>query len=138
MKYFEDYPDYFLKFQENDDIFNNFKYTYFEKTEGKDPDVGIAQGVLTFMVYVKVPGFNKKDIDLSIEGDELVIQTECDHKFFIENETIIQDFKINDINKRVKIPESFVKGEVKAFLEDGILKVYIKKNKDFTKIIEIE
>lgn len=142
--HFGDYIDYLTKNLDSEDFYKFFeniktKVDKEQEQDQKDSDLGIAYNSLEFMVYVKVPGFDKKDIDLTIEGDELIIQAEkVYHPFIKGEETIIQDFNIDNINKRVKIPESFIKGDVKAFLYDGILKIYIKKNKDFTKIIEIE
>lgn len=146
--HFGDYIDYLTKNLDPEDFykfFENIKTRRQEQNQEqeheiqKDGDIGIAYNSSEFMVYVKVPSFGKKDIDLTIEGDELIIQAEkVYHPFIKGEETIIQDFNIDNINKRVKIPESFIKGDVKAFLYDGILKIYIKKNKDFTKIIEIE
>lgn len=147
--HFGDYIEYLTKNLDSEDFYKFLKSVKIKADEDyksqkdseiqKDGDIGIAQGSSTYMIYVKIPGFHKDEIDLSIEGDELVIQAESDCSLLTnDKKSIIQDLKIENINKRIKIPESYIKGEVKAFLTNGILKIYIEQNKDFTRNIEIK
>ena len=112
-----------------------------EKQEKKDPDlrIVISGDESEMSIILKAPGFDKEDFDIFIEGNYLKIETDKDIVYTpFENDKVIQDFKIEKISKKIKLQEKFVKGDVKAYLENGILKIYIKKSKEFTRNIEIK
>ena len=111
-----------------------------ENQEKKDPDVGIiiTKGNEEMIIHVKVPGFDKEDFNIFIEDNVLIIQTNNSYdiqKF--NDDKVISDFKIEKVNKKIKLSEKFAKGEVKAYLENGILRISIKKSKEFTRNIKI-
>lgn len=129
------------------EAFNNFYALWAEKIckepdeeLEKDPDVGIiiTKDDEEMIIHVKVPGFKKEDFNIFIEENELVIQTNNSFDILtFNNDTVISDFKIEKVNKKIKLSEKFAKGEVKAYLENGILRISIKKSKEFTRNIKI-
>nr|DAR75960.1 MAG TPA: Molecular chaperone (small heat shock protein) [Caudoviricetes sp.] len=112
-----------------------------EELEEKDPNVGIVvdKNDSEMAITVIAPGFDKEDFDIFIEGNYLKIETDRDINVTnFDQDKVIQDLKIERVNKKIELQEKFVKGDVKAYLENGILKIYIKKSKEFTRNIEIE
>lgn len=112
----------------------------YNKQEKIDSDlrIVISGDESEMSIALKAPGFDKEDFDIFIEGNYLKIETDKDIIYTpFENDKVIQDFKIEKISKKIKLQEKFVKGDVKAYLENGILKIYIKKSKEFTKNIQI-
>lgn len=106
----------------------------------KDPDVGIiiTKDDEETIIHVKVPGFKKEDFNIFIEENELLIQTNNSFDILtFNNDKVISEFKIEKVNKKIKLSEKFAKGEVKAYLENGILRISIKKSKEFTRNIKI-
>ena len=88
-------------------------------------------------VIIDIPGFLKKDIELSLSGDILSIKAKkiIDEK---DSKTLISNQRPNMINKKVRLPIEIKEGEEKiesAKYEDGVLVLVIpvtKKSKNIT------
>jgi HSP20 family molecular chaperone IbpA len=88
-------------------------------------------------VVIDIPGFSKKDINLTLCGDILSIKAQkvIDKK---ESESLITNQRPNIIDKKIKLPIDVKQGEEKiesAKYENGILTLIIpviKKGKDIS------
>jgi HSP20 family protein len=88
-------------------------------------------------VIIDIPGFLKKDIELSLSGDILSIKAEkiVDEK---DSETLISNQRPNKINKKIRLPIEIKEGEEKiesAKYEEGVLILVIpvtKKSKNIS------
>ena len=90
-------------------------------------------------VVIDIPGFSKKDIELSLCGDILSIKAKkvIDEK---DSKTLISNQRPNMINKKVRLPIEIKEGEEKiesAKYEDGVLVLVIPVTKK-SKSIAIE
>jgi len=98
-------------------------------------DMYLNENVLK--IVIDMPGFAKKDIELSLCGDILSINAKkiIDEK---ESETLILNQRPNVIDKKIKLPIEIRQGEEKiesAKYENGILTLtipVIKKGKDIS------
>ena len=98
-------------------------------------DMYLNENVLK--IVIDMPGFAKKDIELSLCGDILSINAKkiIDEK---ESETLILNQRPNVIDKKIKLPIEIMQGEEKiesAKYENGILTLtipVIKKGKDIS------
>ena len=88
-------------------------------------------------VVIDIPGFSKKDIELSLCGGILSIKAEkvIDEK---DSKTLISNQRPNMINKKVRLPIEIKEGEEKiesAKYQNGVLVLVIpvtKKSKNIT------
>ena len=88
-------------------------------------------------IVIDIPGFTKKEIELSLCGDILSINAKkiIDEK---ESESLISNQRPNVIDKKIRLPMEIKQGEEKiesAKYENGILTLIIpitKKGKDIT------
>ena len=88
-------------------------------------------------IIIDIPGFSKKDIELTLCGDILSIKAK---KIINEKDTktLISNQRPNMINKKIKLPIEIKEGEEKiesAKYKDGILVLVIpvtKKSKNIT------
>ena len=83
------------------------------------------------IVIIDIPGFSKKDIQLSLCGDILSIKAKkiMDKK---DSETLISNQRPNMIDKKIRLPIEIKEGEEEiesAKYEDGVLKLIIPVTK---------
>ena len=88
-------------------------------------------------VIIDIPGFSKKDIELSLSGDILSIKAKkiIDEK---DSKTLISNQRPNKINKKIRLPIEVKEGKEKiesAKYENGVLVLIIpvtKKSKNIS------
>jgi len=88
-------------------------------------------------IIIDIPGFTKKDIELTLCGDILSIKAQkaIDEK---ESESLISNQRPNQIDKKIRLPIDIKQGEEKiesAKYENGILTLIIpvtKKGKNIS------
>ena len=101
------------------------------------PPVDMYLNENNLKIVIDIPGFSKKDIDLTLCGDILSIkaQKEIDEK---QTESLITNQRPNLIDKKIRLPIDIKEGQEKiesAKYEDGILTLIIpviKKGKNIS------
>jgi HSP20 family protein len=128
--------DDFFSFPYFDDFFDYMRGT----SKGARLDVKETEN--DYKVDVDVPGFNKEDINISIEGDYLVISGK--QQDVIDNSTgeyIRKERRMGSFSRTVPIPENVKLDNITAKYNNGVLCITLPKEKPTTpkgKRIDIE
>lgn len=86
----------------------------------KDEDYEINHVKDGAYLHFEVPGFNKENLEITVEGTELVLEGKRTYKL---NGTE----KEKKLSKRVKLNNNYNPSTIEATILDGILTVYIPK-----------
>ena len=85
-----------------------------------------------FLLSMDMPGVNKNDLELHVEGDKILIKAIRKHKLFAEEE------QPQEINREVLIPKHVDRENIQAHCEDGVLYLALPKmEKIIPKKIEV-
>jgi HSP20 family molecular chaperone IbpA len=104
-------------FNDNSGMYKTYKIVSANQNETNDDyEINIVKDGA--YLHFEVPGFNKTNLDVLIEGSELVI--EGSRKFKMNGEE-----KEKQLNRRVELHNLYDPTTVEATVEDGILTVYI-------------
>ena len=92
------------------------------RTSGDDANLTMEETEGGFVVLADLPGFEKEEIDLRIDGDSLLIRadrdaTEGDERTFARQR--------RSVSERISIPEAIVESEVSATYRNGVLEVHL-------------
>lgn len=92
-----------------------------EETEYvKDEDYEINHVKDGAYLHFEVPGFNKENLEITVEGTELVLEGKRTYK-------LNGNEKEKKLSKRVKLNNNYNPSTIEATILDGILTVYIPK-----------
>jgi HSP20 family molecular chaperone IbpA len=109
---------------ENNGMYKTYKIVSANQNEKIDDyEMNVVKDGAYFQF--EVPGFNKENLDVLIEGSELVI--EGTRKYKINGEE-----KEKLINRRIELNNLYDPSIIEATIEDGILTVYIPSFKKET------
>jgi len=96
------------------------------------PRVDVNEGKSSITVEAEIPGMDKKDIDLSIEGGRWLHirgrkfkENKKDRKGYYRVERSYGHF-----NRRIELPAEVDEGEIDAKYRRGVLKIKLKKHRD--------
>ena len=120
---------------EFDDMFrtvfhSDLKYPLKTKPNWK-PEIDIKESDNLFQINTDLPGLTKKDIKVSLKGDQLTISGE--RKRISDNENdhyYYRERSVGKFNRSFNLPESINKDKIKASFKDGILSIELEKHEE--------
>ncbi|OQB09714.1 MAG: Spore protein SP21 [Candidatus Omnitrophica bacterium ADurb.Bin205] len=98
--------------------------------KGWDPEVDIHDYKDKIIVKADVPGMKRKDIDVSVHGNTLILKGEKKHtqetkgKGYVRSERFYGSF-----NRMITLPSEVDDRKVKAAYKDGVLELILPKKK---------
>jgi HSP20 family protein len=108
------------------------------------PAINIKEKKDTFEIEVAAPGLTKKDFNVKIENDLLMISAEKTSKKEEKEEGYSRkEFNYSSFNRSIALPESVnMDKKIEAHYENGILNIVLTKKEEFkvlpkSKFIEI-
>ena len=118
-----------------DDMFrtvfhSDWKYPLKTKPNWK-PEIDIKESDDLFQIKADIPGLTKKDIKVSLKGDQLTISGE--RKKISDNENDHYHYRERSIGKfkrSFNLPESINKDKIQASFKNGILSIELEKHEE--------
>ena len=123
-----------------DDFFNSdFEKYFIPKTNS--PLVNIVESEQEFGIELRVPGFAKEDIEISVKDNTLTIASK--KKEEKNNESEENGFKYkrreffhSEFSRSFELPEEVNAEEIKAKFENGILRVSLPKSEPKPEVVQ--
>lgn len=93
------------------------------------PPVNVVERKEGFYVEVYIPGVSEEEVDIVAGDEEIIISGDKNENYPYEEERIYHRLEREYGYFRIvlKLPSSFNKREIKAILENGVLKMTIPK-----------
>ena len=120
---------------EFDDMFRTVFHSdlkYPLKTEPNwKPEIDIKESDNLFQINTDLPGLTKKDIKVSLKGDQLTISGE--RKKISDNENDHYHYRERSVGKFIRsfnLPESINKDKINASFKNGILSIVLEKHEE--------
>lgn len=88
------------------------------------PDTNIYEAEDKVVFLVSVPGVSKGDVNIEIDGNN-ILNIHAKGKQTEPEDIRIRQFTVGDFHRTFKLGSQFDKENVKASLEDGLLKIVI-------------
>ncbi len=104
------------------------------------PPYNIVDNDKEFLIEFSVPGFDKKDFLLEVEENNLKVSNLSSKNNKLENNFFKRQFNYSHFEKNFTIPEEVSIEKINSKYENGILKIFLPKIKEFkqTKIKSIQ
>ena len=114
------------------------------RTFNRLPAVDVRETEKAYVLEMELPGFDEKDIEISVDGNSLSISSkqeetrdvnENDAKGAKENAGtwILRERRVNTFNRSFKLPENANPEEVAAEFKNGVLCMEIQKRAEAQK-----
>lgn len=95
------------------------------------PPVNIVENTESYQLDLSVPGFEKSDFNLKLEGNLLTISAEKKEETASETaKTIRKEFSFKSFKRSFTVDEKIEAANINARYENGILKVTLPKKEE--------
>jgi len=92
------------------------------------PRVDVYQKDNSIVVKAELPGLKKQDVQVEIEGDDLVIRGESKAESEVkEDDYYRSERNVGSFYRRMRLPAGVTAEQIQATLKDGVLEVVVPK-----------
>ena len=113
-------------------FFEDFINNFFGSNIYNDiPPYNIIKTDKEFLIEFSVPGFNKKDFSIEVEENNLKVSKLSSENDKLENKFYKRQFNYSQFEKNFTIPEEVNIDKINSIYENGILKIFLPKIKEF-------
>ncbi|MFW5699849.1 MAG: Hsp20/alpha crystallin family protein [Bacteroidota bacterium] len=115
------------------DMFEGFLNTGWEnnyKNTNYQPAVNVSENDDRFDIEMALPGLKKEDVKIDVEQDELTIKYEGNENEASGMNYLRREFRTNNFEKVFTLPESVNTDEIKATMNDGVLRIELYKKEE--------
>lgn len=114
---------------EVDDLFRNFGIRPFlNKLEVPDIRLDVSEDNMTYTVKADIPGVNKEDIDIAVDGRQVIISATSAHKSEKKGETsLYTERSEGQVYRSFTLPVEVDSTNAQAHYENGVLDLTLPK-----------
>lgn len=106
-----------------DELWNTF-----EADNSRKMALDIIENENEFIIKADLPGFDKKDIKVSVKNNQLTIEAEKTEETKVENATMHREERYSGKYVRtLALPDNCVHNDISAKHDNGVLELLIKK-----------
>ncbi len=115
----------------NGELFDDHLNTYLE-TGNRLPSVNILEKEDSFEIEVAAPGMNKKDFNLELDNNNLIISSKKENSEEDSNEDYTRkEFSYSSFSRSFRLPENKIElSKINAKYKNGILYVNLPKKEE--------
>ncbi|MFP4041884.1 MAG: Hsp20/alpha crystallin family protein [Bacteroidales bacterium] len=117
----------------DDDFFGrDFVKDFFDfEANPSVPDVNVKDNKDSYVIEVAAPGLDKKDFNVDVQNNVLVISSEKEQKDEDKEENFLRrEFSYSSFQRSFSLPEGVKAEDIKAKHENGVLYVSIPKKEE--------
>mgnify|MGYP006299200853 FL=1 len=117
----------------DDDMFGkDFLRDFFDfESNPSVPDVNVKEGKDQYTIEVAAPGMDKKDFNVDVQNNMLVISSEKESKDEDKDDNYLRrEFSYTSFQRSFSIPETVDAENIKAKYDNGVLYVELPKKKE--------
>lgn len=119
------------------DIFNTFFNEGVENNNEErtlTPKANIEESEDRYTIALAMPGVDKKDISMNVEGSELIIKATRQEE---AKEYYMKEFEVANYERRFELPETIDDEKIEATFKNGVLSVELPFKEEVHKKKEI-
>lgn len=94
------------------------------------PNADIYETEDALVVVMEVPGVEKKDLEISLENDALRVEGRIDFAKYDGLDPLYTEYNVGHYSRAFTVSSKIDQHQISAELEDGVLKLTLKKSKD--------
>ena len=107
------------------------------RTFNRLPAVDVRETEKAYVLEMELPGFDEKDIEISVDGNSLSISSKQEETRDVneknEGTWILRERRVNTFSRSFKLPENANPEEVAAEFKNGVLYMEIQKRAEAQK-----
>jgi HSP20 family protein len=115
-------------FEELEDLFDRMSRQFDEAGRFREIAVDVAEDDDEFVVTADLPGFDREEIDLTLDGRRLGIAAERDREETASDDRFVRRERVHDERSRsLLLPGDVAAEDVSAIYTNGVLTVHLPK-----------
>jgi HSP20 family protein len=117
------------------DIFKIFEYSP-NINDSFNPNIEVIEKQSEYILKAEIPGIDKKEINISIEDNKIIIEGEKTIEKEENDEIYFKEISYGKFKREIRLPEDTDKEKIDATWSSGVLKICFpkKENDKKTKI----
>ena len=120
-----------------DDLFDSMIYKTLERSQNWTPEVSIFENDKLYTVTMDIPGVEKKDVNIEVEGSCLTVSGERDEKNEKDMSLYYSQTRYGNFSRTFNLPEEIGVEKISAKYKNGTLILTLPKMEKINNSINI-